>query len=94
MPPIRITQADATADPEADTFVAAADTIAVMTKANLVPIHARVDEEDLKLVDAAADDGMVTRSQMIAMILREWAKPRRPVEPKAKGGKAKQKRRR
>lgn len=39
-----------------------------------VPIHARVAESDVQMIDRAAEDNLTTRSNMVARIIREWAK--------------------
>lgn len=47
-----------------------------------VPVHARIPESDVAVVDKAADEELVSRSTMIARIVREWAKRRQ--SPKRK----------
>ena len=43
-----------------------------------VPIHARVPESDVALVDKAAAAELTSRSLMVARIIREWAKRMKP----------------
>lgn len=52
-----------------------------------IPIHARVDPADLSELDAAADEELITRSQVVARIIREWADGRRDSEKSAKAQK-------
>jgi hypothetical protein len=41
-----------------------------------VPVHARIPESDVAEVDKAADEELVSRSNMLARIVREWVKRR------------------
>lgn len=43
-------------------------------KIKTVPIHARIPESDVAAVDKAADDELISRSMMVARIVREWVK--------------------
>jgi hypothetical protein len=70
-----------------DTNVTNPDTMPVMADNTTVPIYARVSKADLKIVDKAAKDNKpfeVSRSLMIATIIREWADARRRSEGKSK----------
>jgi metal-responsive CopG/Arc/MetJ family transcriptional regulator len=64
-------------------------TVASMAKTtpNAVNIHARLRESDVAEIDSAAHEELITRSGMIARIVREWVKQRSPQ--KHHGGKAK-----
>ena len=42
-----------------------------------VTVHARIPEPDVAELDKAAEEEISTRSNMIARIVREWAKQRR-----------------
>ena len=42
-----------------------------------IPIHARVDAGDVAELDAAREEQMVTRSQLVAQLIRDWADRRR-----------------
>ena len=48
-------------------------------------IYARVGKDDLSEVDAYAKSEMITRSQVVAKVIRQWADARR----NAKGAKPK-----
>lgn len=51
------------------------DTIDCMKKPiKTVPVHARIPEEDIAKVDDAAAEELTSRSNMIARIVREWAR--------------------
>lgn len=39
-----------------------------------VAVHARIPESDVAVVDSAADEELISRSNMIARIVREWVK--------------------
>ena len=52
-----------------------------------IPIHARVDSVDVAELDAAAEEQLITRSQVVAQIIREWADRRRKKAGKPAGGK-------
>lgn len=52
-------------------------------------MHARVTKTDLAEVDACARDEMITRSQVVARILRQWADQRRAAKGGKPAGKAK-----
>lgn len=57
------------------------DTLAGMKKSEkTVPIYARIPESDVAELDKAASEQpiAVSRSMMIALIVREWASKRRP----------------
>lgn len=41
-----------------------------------VPVHARIPEPDVAEIDKGADEELVSRSNMIARIVREWVKKR------------------
>lgn len=43
-----------------------------------VPIHVRLHESDVAEIDRIADDELMTRSQLVARIVREWIKKRLP----------------
>lgn len=45
-------------------------------KVRTVAVHARIPASDVAEVDKAADEELVSRSNMIARIVREWAKVR------------------
>lgn len=47
-------------------------------------IYARVNSEDLAEVDAFAKSEMITRSQVVAKIVRQWADARRNAKGKPK----------
>lgn len=50
-----------------------------------VTVHARIPEPDVHEIDKAADEELISRSNMLARIVREWAKQReRSPKPKAK----------
>jgi hypothetical protein len=51
-----------------------------------VPIHARVDSVDVAELDAGADEQLITRSQVVAQIIREWADRRRRKTGRPDGG--------
>jgi hypothetical protein len=65
------------------------DTVACMAKEKTVPIHARLAESDVAAVDKASEEQPipVSRSHMIALIVREWVKKRLP--PKHHSGRGK-----
>jgi hypothetical protein len=42
-----------------------------------IPIHARVDRADVAELDRAAAEELITRSQIVARLIREWADTRR-----------------
>jgi metal-responsive CopG/Arc/MetJ family transcriptional regulator len=48
-----------------------------------VTIHARIPESDVAVVDKAADEELISRSSMMARIVREWVKQRQK-SPKRK----------
>jgi hypothetical protein len=64
-----------------ETTVSDSDTLPGMAKKEkTVPIHARLPESDVAAVDKAAGEQKpfaVSRSLMIATIIREWASRRR-----------------
>lgn len=69
-----------------ETIVSAPDIVDGMKKVKTVPIHARLTEADLAAVDRAAAEQKpfpVSRSTMLAIIVREWAERRE--SPKRKG---------
>jgi hypothetical protein len=41
-----------------------------------VTIHARIPESDVAAIDKAADEELISRSSMMARIVREWVKQR------------------
>lgn len=49
-----------------------------MSRKNIrtVPVHARIPESDVAELDKAAEVELISRSNMIARIVREWAKQR------------------
>jgi metal-responsive CopG/Arc/MetJ family transcriptional regulator len=59
-------------------------TIADVSKKSFrtVPIHARLPEPDVAEVDKAATEELVSRSTMIARIVREWVRRRLPPKRK------------
>jgi hypothetical protein len=52
-------------------------------KIKTVPIHARIAASDVAEIDKAADEQpiSVSRSMMVALIVRDWAK-RRQLKPR------------
>lgn len=42
-----------------------------------IPIHARVEKSDVAELDRAAAEELITRSQIVARLIREWADARR-----------------
>jgi metal-responsive CopG/Arc/MetJ family transcriptional regulator len=60
-----------------ETPVLDSDTINGMSKrVRTVAVHARIAEEDVAEIDKAADEELTSRSNMLARIVREWAKRR------------------
>ncbi len=52
------------------------DTLDGMKKIKTVTIHARLPESDVAEVDKAAGEELSSRSNMLARIVREWARRR------------------
>jgi len=47
-------------------------------KFKTVPVYARIPEPDVAELDRAADEELVSRSTMIARVVREWVRRRLP----------------
>jgi hypothetical protein len=61
------------------------DTMAGMSKVKTVPIQVRVTESDVAALDKAAQGWKplpVTRSLLVAMIVREWVEKRQSPKKK------------
>lgn len=61
-----------------ETNVSDSDILVVMAKKPIktVTIHARIPDSDVAEIDRAAEEELVSRSNMVARIVREWAKQR------------------
>jgi hypothetical protein len=66
-----------------ETIVSDADILDGMAKTKTVTVHARIPAPDVAEVDKAAEEELSTRSNMLARIVREWAK-RRQLPPKSR----------
>lgn len=67
-----------------ETIVSDSDIVDGMKKVKTVPIHARLSESDVAALDKAASEQPipVSRSMMVALIVREWLQ--RQQSPKKK----------
>ena len=84
MPPNEPTQDRSPEGSALATPVSDPDTMPDMAKRRIA-VHTKLDPADLKLVDRAADEDVISRSSQLYKIVRAWADAQRAAaEPKPK----------